>query len=327
MHHALILALRLGGLAAFTVLLCVGFVGMAGRVQAAVPNYGNVWFLLDPENDEEPYACVGKPVKGDFFAGVEQDGSSDPDPLAPLVAPMMQVTTAAPKVGTLSERTWTVRSVGFMRLWRYMPTKPGDEELVFSASLVDDSNNKVTKSAQFPVINCQYKITITSEINNYQGGIHTYISYTAEGHFDVLRKSKNSPWTVKGYGVTSFLGKTDGTEGEVTCVTNKPGEGKGTFEVEGESEPNTYIDLRLHFSDTGSAVGPDCKKKDKTGVAPIRYYGWLPTGSAEGVLEDLRFPTEGGSEQLGIGNFNDRRWVQGHNDGLMIIEVEPVENK
>lgn len=73
-------ALRFGGLAGFMVLLCVGFVGVTSRVAAADPDYGKVWFLLGPENDEEPYACVGRPVKGDFFAGVPQEEPGAPDP-------------------------------------------------------------------------------------------------------------------------------------------------------------------------------------------------------------------------------------------------------
>ncbi len=322
MHRLFLRALRLGELAVLLILLGAGTAGMSAPVQAAESYDGELYFMVFPENDDVTYACVGEPFQGFFMAGIEKE-ASNPDPLAPLVPPEIHVNTDTPKVGTLSQSKWTVKPGRVIR-FTYTPTKVGDEDLLFDASIPNSSYKPITTEGRFPVLNCHYKLSIQSQIDNIQGGIKTAIFYDANGHFDLLPQ-KNYPLKIKGYGETKFLATTNGTEGDVTCVTTEPAEASGTLEVEGQADPDNSLLLTLRFSDTGSGAGPQCKKGNKTGVAPIRYYGWLPTGKQEGVLQELRFAVGGDSVTLGINAFNDRRWVQGTNSGIMLIEVEPVK--
>ncbi len=319
-------ALRLGGLAALLILLSAGSVGMASRVRAADPESGELFFMLYPENDEKPYACVGKPFKGFFMAGVEKE-LSDSDPLAPLVPPEISVNTDTPKVGTLSQRSWTVKS-GKVIWWTYTPTKVGDEDLLFDASIPKSSYKPITTETRFPVLNCQYRLSIHAEIRNTQGAIETNMFYDAEGHFDIIQKGRNSPFTFKGYGATSIQAFSDGTEGGVKCITSKPGEGTGNLHIEGSVDPSSSnINLTLRFSDTGSGVGQTCSKGDKTGPGMIRHIGFLPSGKTEGELTDIKFSPFGDNQELEINAFNDRRWVKGLNQGSMLITVVPVTSK
>ncbi len=321
MHGLIRQALRLGGLAALLVVLGTGTVGIAGRVQAA-DEPGELFFMVFPENDDVSHACLGEPFEGFFLVGIDKEPSNS-DPLASLVPPEIHVSADNPKVGTLSQSSWDVKP-GAAKRFKYTPTKVGDEDLIFTASIPSASYKRMTTEAKFPVLNCHYKLTIQSQIDNTQGGIKTAIFYDANGHFDVVPQ-KNSPWQIKGYGDTKFMATTNGTEGEVNCVTTKPAEGSGTVEISGQVNPGDDLLLTLHFSETGSGNFPECTKGKNKGNAPIRYYGWLPSGKVEGVLEELRFAVEGDSVTLGINALNDRRWIQGNNSGMMLIEVEPVK--
>ncbi len=329
MHRPLHRTLRLIGLAAWIGLLCAGFLGVTSQVQAAKQNPGGLFLYLHPENDRVPYACVGKPITGTFRTGLDDIDSDVAEPLWQLTPPDIVVNADGPRVGTLSRTSWTIHSFNEEKYWTYTPTKPGDEQLVFKSRIPQNpSYATVTQSAWFPVINCRYRLSIHGEIKNAQGGIDTNMFYDAEGHFDLTKKNKDSSFVIRGFGVTSIEAFSDGTEGDVRCITSEPGKGAGSLRIQGESDASSNLNLTLRFGDTATGVPQTCTKDGKSRPWGVRKVGFLPSGDAEGVLADLEFPPLGGNLELGVGGaVNDRRWIQGATTGDLLITVVPVTSK
>lgn len=306
---------RVAAFAVFAMLLCAGALGSASQVKAGEDAKTGLYFYLYP--DQVPYACVGKPIQMYFLAGVKQEDSG---PLASLVPPEIRVTALDPLVGKLSKRSWTINRFDTAKRFTYTPTKTGDETLIF---YIDTPGGQLDQTLTFPVIYCRYRVSIHSEIQNIQGGIHTNIFYDGQGRLDVSRNDGDSGWTISGYGTTTFEGYSDGTEGDLTCVTTSPGKGAGTFWIDGDGDPSAKLKPVFHFTDIGAGVGLACKNKKGAQTGSVPRIGWLPNAGQSGVLTDLAFNPKGDNRDLDISQFNDTRWTDGANQGNMLITIVP----
>lgn len=294
----------------------------AAPVEASDDQGASTFFALFP--DEIVYACVGKPIKMLFYVGVEE---ADLGPLASLNPPDIQVLADQPVLGTLSSREWRIRSNFKQQVFTYTPTKTGIEHL---SIYVNNPKRVATQERVFPIIYCKYKISIHSEIQNQQaakGAITSNIFYDGEGHLDISKEKGSSKYTLRGYGTTTFEAYSDGTEGGMTCVTTSPGKASGTFYVDGEGDPTEYLLPTFHFDDVGAAVGIFCSNKKGSQPGTIPRLAWLPNAAQSGVIKGLRFKVAGDNKDLGIGEFNDLRWLQGSNSGDMLITITPEMSK
>jgi hypothetical protein len=316
---------RLGTLTLLVIVLCSSLTGIASPTQAGSDE---IFFSLSPEGNELQFACVGKSTEMFFLAQLIDSG----DPLAPLTSQEIRVVNAIPpSVGKLSQRTWTIpaRNAKLMR-FTYTGSKPGREELVFDAAVLDGgepaSSATVTKSVSFPVVHCRYKVTVHSEILNSQGGISTNIFYDGEGHFDLLPKEKGDPGPgspIFGTGVAKVEINVDGTASRTTCVTTSPGKGSNNFLISGDGDPNTMFNLTLQFGDIMTSVGQSCNGR----AWSIPRIGWLPNSAESGLVKDLQFSPKGDNQELPISAVNDTRYTEGANQGSMLITVLPEDAK
>lgn len=315
--------LRVGTVVLCALLVCIALLGIAGRSQARQAS--GLSLDLYPQNQEIPFACLGKPLRGWFIVNAVTQEPVLSDPLKPT---QIQVTASPPLAGTLSSSSWTIQGSMGSKGFTYTPAKTGSEHLQFTAAVLNAASAPLVKSIDFKVVNCRYQITITGEIQNLQGGITSNIFYNGEGTLS-LTQNGGSGWSIMGRGTTTLEEYVDGTEGDVTCVTTSPGTGTGSFWIEGEADPAAKLKPVFHFTDIRTGVGQSCKDSGngKTQSGAIPSTGWLPNSGSGGVVKGLEFLAQGEQKSLDVSQVNDARWVEGSSTGTMQISIEPEANK